>query len=101
MKLNHLIGELTEVVPQLGLMVRMETGRFRGGLCTVNGERLIVLNRRHPPERQFAVLASALRELPIDDVYLKPAVRHALEEAWQRNDVEGGAESDENESGET
>lgn len=92
MKLNHIIGELAEAVPQLGLTVRLEKGRFTGGLCTVNGERLIVLNKQHPPERQFAVLASALRETPIDDLYLKPAVRRALEEAWQHRDGDDSGE---------
>lgn len=84
MNLPQIIGELSEVVPQLGLAIRMEKGRFAGGLCTVNGERLIVLNKRHPPERQFAVLARALHALPMDSIYLKPAVRRALEEVWQR-----------------
>lgn len=86
MNLPQIIGELSEVAPQLGLAVRMEKGRFAGGLCTVNGEQLIVLNKRHPPERQFAVLAGALRGLPLDDVYLKPGVRRALEKAWERQD---------------
>lgn len=86
MNLPQIIGELSEVAPQLGLAVRMEKGRFAGGRCTVNGEELIVLNKRHPPERQFAVLAGALRETPIEEVYLKPSVRRALEEAWQRQD---------------
>lgn len=98
MKLNHIIGELAEIVPKLGLAVRVEKGRFGGGLCTVNGERLIVLNRQHPPERQFAVLADALREASLDDVYLKPSVRRALEEAWERGHRAGpGAAVDDGE----
>lgn len=86
MNLPQIIGELTEVAPRLGLAVRFEKGRFSGGLCTVNGERFIVLNKRHPPERQFAVLAGALRSASMDDVYLKPTVRKALEDAWLRHD---------------
>ena len=94
MNLSQIIGELSEVAPQLGLRVRMEKGRFAGGLCTVNGEQLIVLNKRHPPERQFAVLAGALRTVPIDEIYLKPSVRRALEEAWQRQDLAADSDDD-------
>jgi hypothetical protein len=86
MTLPQMIAELAEIAPQIGLTVRAENGRFAGGLCIVNGEHLIVLNKRHPPERQFSVLAAALRSAPIDDVYLKPSIRRALEEAWQRQE---------------
>ncbi len=94
MKLPQIIEEISEVVPQFGLKVRLEKGRFAGGLCTVNGEQLIVLNKRHPPERQFAVLAGALRDMPLDEVYLKPGVRRALEEAWERHEQAGGLDGD-------
>lgn len=96
MNLPQIIGELSEVAPQLGLAVRIEKGRFSGGLCTVNGEQIIVLNKMHPPERQFAVLAGALREAPLDQIYLKPSVRRALEEAWSRQDrgLESGPDED-------
>ncbi|HEX7071869.1 MAG TPA: hypothetical protein VF190_13735 [Rhodothermales bacterium] len=86
MTLPQMITELSEIAPQFGLTVRLENGRFAGGLCIVNGEQLIVLNKRHPPERQFAVLAAALRSAPLDDVYVKPSIRRALEEAWERLD---------------
>lgn len=86
MNLITIIREVTEAARQLGMSVRVETGSFTGGFCQVNGEEVIVLNKRHPPERQFAVLAASLRGSTIESVYLKPAVRRALEEAWARGD---------------
>ena len=98
MNLPQIIRELQEAVGQIGLRVRVERGRFRGGRCQVNGEDLIVLNKRHPPEQQFAVLARALRETPMENLYVKPAVRRALEEAWDRQDrgleSEAGSETE-------
>jgi hypothetical protein len=46
-----------------------------------------MLNKRHLPETQLAVLAEALRDTPIDTVYLKPAVRKALEATWAEHDA--------------
>jgi hypothetical protein len=84
MKIQQMVRELERAAAQLGLKVRTEKGGFRGGRCVVSGEGLVVLNRRHPPEAHFAILAESLRELPVDAVYLPPAVRAALEASWQR-----------------
>jgi hypothetical protein len=52
----------------------------------VGDEEVLVLNRRHPPEAHLAVLAESLRGLSVDHLYLRPAVRAALEEQWRRQD---------------
>lgn len=84
MKIQQLVSELEEAARQLGVQVRKEKGSFRGGYCTRNDEELLMLNRNHPPEAHLAILAEALRTLNVDSVYLKPAVRRALEDAWTR-----------------
>ncbi len=86
MKTQQVVKELEEAARQLGVRVRYEKGSFRGGLCTVEEEQVIVLNRRHTPEGHLIVLAESLRSLPVDSVYLKPAVREALEKAWNRTE---------------
>ncbi|MEM1125467.1 MAG: hypothetical protein AAGI71_02360 [Bacteroidota bacterium] len=82
MKPTRLVREFEEVARQLGLRVRLERGSFRGGYCLVDGEPFVVLNRRHPPEVHVQVLAESLRTQDLDRVYLKPAVRSALEALW-------------------
>jgi len=79
---------LEEALRQLGVRVRRERGTFRGGLCVVGDEQVVVLNRMHPPEAHVAVLAEALREHGgADGLYLRPAVRDALEDAWASADA--------------
>lgn len=85
MKIGLIIKELETAVEQLGLRVRREKGNFRGGACIRNDEEFLMLNRVHPPEVHLAVLADALKSMPIDTVYLRPVVRQALEDAWARN----------------
>lgn len=87
MKTTQIINELKQAAYQLGYEVRVEKGNFRGGRCSIEGETIIMLNKRHLPATQLVVLADALRDLPIDTVYLKPAVRRALEEAWAQPDT--------------
>ncbi len=82
MKPQQIVQALEEAVAQLGVAVRWERGSFRGGLCVIGGETVVVLNKRRPAEAHLAVLAEALRALPADAVYLRPAVRDAVEAAW-------------------
>lgn len=77
-----IIDELEGVAARLGIEVRAEPGNFRGGRCVVAGEEVIMLNTNDLPETQLVVLAEALRDAPLDTIYLKPAVRRALKEAW-------------------
>ncbi|HYE96822.1 MAG TPA: hypothetical protein VD962_11495 [Rubricoccaceae bacterium] len=87
MKPEAIIKALEGALAELGVRVRYERGTFRGGRCTVDGRDVVVLNRLHPPEARLGVLAGVLRELPVDRLYLRPAVRDALEDAWAAADA--------------
>ncbi len=84
MKSDQIVRELEEAARQLGLVVRREKGRFRGGRCTVEEEDVVVLNRLHPPEAHLAILAEVLHDLPVDTIFMRPAVRAALDDLWAR-----------------
>ena len=102
MNVGQIVQALEQAVQQLGVEVRRERGNFRGGLCTVGDATVVVLNKRRPVESHLAILAEALRALPADEVYLRPAVRDAVEAAWAARDagltddfdVERGADGD-------
>jgi hypothetical protein len=91
MKTTTVLAELEQAAEQLGYVVRKEKGNFRGGVCTVDGDAIIMLNKRHIPDVQLVVLADSLRDAPIDTIYLKPAVRDALEDAWDQLDARKAA----------
>ena len=84
MNIRQIVDELKQTARQMGFIVRLDNGRFRGGRCTVSGEKLIVLNKRQLPETHLVILAESLRGLPTDELFLRPAVRKALEEVWLR-----------------
>ncbi|MEO0560385.1 MAG: hypothetical protein AAF170_19630, partial [Bacteroidota bacterium] len=82
------LAALEDALTRLDVRVRRARGPFRSGLCTVDGAQVVVLNRQHPPEAHVVALAEALRQLGrVDELYLRPAVRAALEEAWAQADA--------------
>ncbi len=83
MKTQLIVKELEEVARQLGLVVRKEKGNFKGGRCIVGGQEIIMLNKHHVPEAHLNVLAESLRGMSVDTVFMKPAVRKALERTWE------------------
>jgi hypothetical protein len=84
MKHEEMIQELQDVARQLGITVRFDQGNFEGGYCILKAQRLLLLNKRLLPVRKAAVLARALREIGLENVFLKPAVRAYIEDETAR-----------------
>ncbi len=88
MKTEKLILELEELVEQLGYTIRKEKGTFRGDSCVMEGQKLVVLNKKKPDQQQVGLLARVLKskEQELTDIYIKPVIRKQLEELWDRFD---------------
>ncbi|MDX1619035.1 MAG: hypothetical protein R3224_09635 [Balneolaceae bacterium] len=92
MKPDKLLLELEELLEQSGYTIRRERGTFRGDYCVVEGEKLVMINRKRPVELQVGILARILKNLNLQDTYIKPAVRRQLEKLWERFDKYGERE---------
>jgi hypothetical protein len=79
-KREELMQELQGVAMQLGVTIRYERGDFEGGYCVLKDQKLLLVNRRLLPLRKSAVLALALHEIGLENVFLKPAVREYIED---------------------
>ncbi len=84
MKTDKLLLELEELVGKLGYNIRKEQGSFRSDSCRVEGDKVIVLNKRNPAELQVGVLATIIGKEEFEDIYIKPVVRKELEDYWRR-----------------
>jgi len=80
MKHEALIEELHDVAKQLGVTIRYERGDFEGGYCVLREEKLLLVNRRLLPARKASVLALAMNEIGLEEMYLKPVVREFIED---------------------
>jgi hypothetical protein len=84
-RLLRLVDELAEAAKRLGFEVRREKilrevgYRARGGACRLLEKNLIILDREQPPAEQLEVLVEALRQRDLDELYLSPAARRAIE----------------------
>lgn len=84
MKAARIVDELTDAAERIGWEVRFEKGNFRGGRCMIDGETVLILNERHAPDVQVRILAECFRDRSLENLFLPPAVRSALEDAWER-----------------
>lgn len=86
MESEKLLLELEQLVEQLGYTIRKEKGTFRGDSCVMEGEKLVVLNKKKPEEQQVGLLARVLKDKELQDFYIKPVIRKELEALWERFD---------------
>jgi hypothetical protein len=80
MKHEHIIAELEQLAAQFGLTLRYEKGDFEGGYCVLKEEKILVMNKKLPEARKASVLAQALSEIGLDNVFIKPALRQYIED---------------------
>ncbi len=76
----QIIQELEQVSQQLGIQIRYEKGDFEGGYCILKEQKVLVINKRLHDMRKAAVLAQALSEYGIEEVFIKPNIRAFIED---------------------
>ncbi len=74
------LNDLKSLASEMGAKVRFERGDFKGGYCLLKESKVIVINKLSNLQKKVTVLAAALNELGIDDVYLTPKLREIIEE---------------------
>jgi len=84
MKTEKLLLELEQLIEQLGYSIRKEKGTFRGDSCVMEGDKLVVINKKKPDQQQVGLLARVLMDKDLQDIYIKPVIRRNLEELWER-----------------
>lgn len=62
----------------------------RGGLCVLHGERRIIIERTLSTREKARLLAAGLAQFDLEDVFLLPAVRQAIEVAKPSRDHSPG-----------
>jgi hypothetical protein len=86
MKSETLVEEQEKLIEQLGYTIRKERGTFQGSHCIVEGDKLVMINKKRPIELQMGIYARLLcrKQEDLADLYIKPAVRKKLQELWDR-----------------
>ncbi|MBX2991506.1 MAG: hypothetical protein KF749_10115 [Bacteroidetes bacterium] len=84
MKHENIITELEDVARQLGVTIRYEKGDFEGGFCILKDNKILLINKKLVPNRKAAVLAVAMQEIGLENVFMKPALREYIEDEVAR-----------------
>ena len=50
-----------------------------GGLCSVEGQHILILNSKTSLQEKIQVAIRALRQFDLNEIYIKPGVRELLE----------------------
>ena len=75
---ERLIAALEDLAERLEIELRTEPVD-EGGLVELRGKRLLIVPQGAPREQRLAVLLDALARQCLDDIYVIPVVREALE----------------------
>lgn len=83
---KNLLSELEILARRLGMTIRYEAIKIDGGLhpggyCRVRGQEMILISRKATVQDKIAVLVEALRRRDLQDLYLLPILRKAIEDA--------------------
>lgn len=88
MKKEILLEELREACEHIGYSLRFEKGDFEGGCCILKEQKLIVVNKRFSLDKKLSVIARALGELGVEEMYVKPAVRDFISDEMSKLSLE-------------
>lgn len=83
MDADTLRAALEETLAHCGIEMELrnladDEHNIRSGLCEVEGRRVLILDKRLPPQIQAAIMADTLKDEDLENIYVSPAVRQYL-----------------------
>ena len=90
-KEENILRQLEELAEGLGIKIRYEqlkkeSAFFPGGLCTVKGEDIFIINSNANIDDKIEALAKGLVSFDLSQIYMRPAVRELLIKTSPRQD---------------
>ena len=79
-KLFILFEELAE---KMNINIVQGKGDFIGGMCSVNDESYIVINKVKPISQRLNVLGAEFSKLDLNNIFVSPALRDFIEDKQQ------------------
>ncbi len=79
-----LLQEFEDLAERMSISVRYGKLEGDGGLCQYRGRYHIVINKRLDTDRRINLLGRAFAAFPLDNMFLIPAVREAIDRNRER-----------------
>lgn len=77
---STLIEMFEDLAEKMDINLVQGKGNFKGGLCSLNMETYLVLNKSKPLEQRLRILAVEFGQLDLSVVYIVPVLRSYIEE---------------------
>lgn len=84
MKPTQIYQHLKELAAKLDITVAEQNMRVTGvnaksGLCIVKDQKMFIMDKHLTVREKLETLTKCLKNLPLDDIYIMPAIRKHLE----------------------
>ena len=72
-----------ELAEKMNINIVQGKGDFIGGMCSVNDESYIVINKVKPISQRLNVLGAEFSKLDLNNIFVSPALRDFIEDIQQ------------------
>ena len=72
-----------ELAEKMNINIVQGKGDFIGGMCSVNDESYIVINKVKPMSQRLNVLGAEFSKLDLNNIFVSPALRDFIEDLQQ------------------
>jgi hypothetical protein len=83
---SRILDLLEELAESFGLQISYEPirldeelGRRPGGICLLKGQRLVIINPHASIKEKIGILAEAIRQFDLEQIYILPVLRELLD----------------------
>ena len=83
MKPETLLTLFEELAEKMDINVVQGKGDFQGGMCSLNDESYIVLNKLKPVDQRLGVLVKEFSKMNLKKIFIQPALREYILDTQQ------------------
>ena len=83
MKPEKLLTLFEELAEKMDINIVQGKGDFQGGMCSLNDESYIVLNKLKPVDQRLGVLVKEFSKMNLKNIFIQPALREYILDTQQ------------------
>ena len=83
MKPEKLLTLFEELAEKMDINIDQGKGDFQGGMCSLNDESYIVLNKPKPVDQRLGVLVKEFSKMNLKKIFIQPALREYILDTQQ------------------
>ena len=77
-KPDKLLSLFEDLAEKMNINIVQGKGDFQGGMCSVNSELYIVLNKLKPIDQRLGVLVREFYKLNLKNIFIQPVLREYI-----------------------